>query len=60
MTRMRLGWSADSTGSRPGGLSPFKIMVILTIVYFAVNIFVGGVTDPYLIMSRQGEIHQLV
>jgi Cys-rich protein (TIGR01571 family) len=49
MTRMRLDWSAKSTGDRPDarGLSPFKIMVILTLVYYLLYMLVSTVTQPY-------------
>jgi Cys-rich protein (TIGR01571 family) len=47
MTRMRLSWSADPAGNRPGGLSPFKVMVILTILYFFLYMFVSAVTAPF-------------
>jgi Cys-rich protein (TIGR01571 family) len=51
MTRMRLGWSAESSGYRLGGLSQFKIMVILTVFYYAVYMSVGAVAEPYTNMS---------
>jgi Cys-rich protein (TIGR01571 family) len=47
MTRMRLSWSGDPDGYRPGGMSPFKIMVILTIFYYFVYMFVSAVSQPF-------------
>jgi Cys-rich protein (TIGR01571 family) len=47
MTRMRLSWSGDPAGYRPGGMSPFKIMVILTIFYYCVYTFVSAVSKSY-------------
>jgi Cys-rich protein (TIGR01571 family) len=54
MTRMRLSWSGDPDGYRPLGLSPFKIMVILTMFYFVVSIFVHAVFRSYT-TAKYGE-----
>jgi Cys-rich protein (TIGR01571 family) len=42
MTRMGLSWSGDPAGNRPVGLSPFMIMVILTIIFIVVSIDVNA------------------
>jgi Cys-rich protein (TIGR01571 family) len=57
MTRMRLGCCADFTGDhpRPGGLSPFKIMVILAALYIANYMIVGAVTQPYTTTMSEDE-----
>jgi hypothetical protein len=47
MTRMRLDWTGDPDGYRPGGLSPFKVMVMVTVVYFTVHVLVDAVTQPF-------------
>jgi Cys-rich protein (TIGR01571 family) len=52
MTRMHLDWSVDPVRYRPGGLSPFKIMVILMIFYYAVYTFASAVAQPYTTMSE--------
>jgi Cys-rich protein (TIGR01571 family) len=54
MTRMRLSWSGDPAGYRPGGMSPFKIMVILTIFYYFFYMFVSAVSKPYITVTYDG------
>jgi Cys-rich protein (TIGR01571 family) len=53
MTRMRVDWTGDPDGYRSGGLSPFKVMVMVTICNYALYVFVNALTQSYTVTPSE-------